>query len=88
MSDKNLPCRVPRLSEMEWEIMKPLWQHGPMAARNIYDEVPDRYGWAYKTVKTMLARLVKGTVVLWRLAFRHHHGVNAPPARCAGCTSS
>jgi BlaI family penicillinase repressor len=51
--------QIPRLSEMEWEVMKPLWKRGPMAARDIYDEIPDTYGWAYKTVKTMLARLVK-----------------------------
>ena len=49
----------PRLSEREWEIMKPLWQHGPMAARDIYAALPEDCGWAYKTVKSMLARLVK-----------------------------
>jgi BlaI family penicillinase repressor len=65
MTDKKLPCNVPRLSEMEWEIMKPLWKCGPMAARDIYDKVPDKYGWAYKTVKTMLARLVKKGVLAY-----------------------
>lgn len=50
---------VPRLSELEWEVMKPLWENGPMAARDIYQAVPDEQGWAYKTLKTMLARLVK-----------------------------
>ena len=50
---------IPKLSEMEWEILKPLWEKGPMAARDIYREVPERYNWAYKTVKTMLSRLVK-----------------------------
>lgn len=49
----------PRLSDMEWEIMKPLWEHGPLAARDIFDKMPPGNGWAYKTVKTMLARLVK-----------------------------
>lgn len=53
------PSEPPRLSEMEWEIMKPLWEKGPMAARDIYAAIPDQYGWAYKTVKTMIARLVK-----------------------------
>ena len=50
---------VPKLSELEWEILKPLWEKGPMAARDIYQEVPKKYGWAYKTVKTMLSRLAK-----------------------------
>ena len=44
---------------MEWEILKPLWERGPMAARDIYQCVPRERQWAYKTVKTMLARLVK-----------------------------
>lgn len=47
-----------KLSELEWEILKPLWEHGPMAAREVYERVRDRNPWAYKTVKTMLARLV------------------------------
>ncbi|MBI5092904.1 MAG: BlaI/MecI/CopY family transcriptional regulator [Candidatus Hydrogenedentes bacterium] len=59
MSKQENPPEAPRLSEMEWEVMKPLWKHGPMAARDIYEKIPDKYGWAYKTVKTMLARLVK-----------------------------
>jgi len=50
---------VPKLSELEWEVMKPLWENGPMAARDIYQAVPAQQGWAYKTLKTMLARLVK-----------------------------
>ena len=50
---------VPKLSELEWEVMKPLWEKGPMAARDIYQAVPKEQAWAYKTLKTMLARLVK-----------------------------
>jgi len=57
--------KVPRLSEMEWEIVKPLWEKGPMAARDIYRRVPEECGWAYKTVKTMLARLVKKGVLTY-----------------------
>jgi len=69
---------VPRLSELEWEILKPLWDNGPMAARDIYERVSEDHDWAYKTVKTMLARLVKkgalnydqiGNSYLYRPAF-------------------
>ena len=56
---------IPKLSEMEWEIMKPLWAKGAMAARDIYREVPKKHGWAYKTVKTMLSRLVKKGVITY-----------------------
>ena len=46
--------------------MKPFWVASPMAARDVYQRVPKEYGWAYKTVKTMLARLVKKGALKYR----------------------
>lgn len=78
MVDRPQNPEVPRLSELEWEILKPMWDNGPMAARDIYDAVSKDQDWAYKTVKTMLARLVKkgalvydqiGNSYLYRPAF-------------------
>lgn len=69
---------VPRPSELEWEVLKPFWRVGPMAARDVYEHVPRRYKWAYKTVKTMLSRMAKkgildydqiGNSYLYRAAF-------------------
>lgn len=57
------PDEMPKLSEMEWEVLKPLWAQGPLAARDIYAAIPAERGWAYKTVKTMIARLVKKGVL-------------------------
>lgn len=51
--------RIPRLSELEWDVMKAFWESGPMAARDVYAQTASEHGWAYETVKTMLARLVK-----------------------------
>lgn len=43
--------------------MKTLWECGPMAARDVFAALPDSNAWAYKTVKTLLSRLVaKGAV--------------------------
>ncbi len=63
MRRKPANLDTPKLSDMEWEVMKPLWEDGPMAARDIYERVPEEFGWAYETVKTMLARLVKKGVL-------------------------
>ena len=53
----------PTLSPAEWEIMKILWDHGELAARDVYAAKPQDRGWAYKTVKTLLSRLVaKGAI--------------------------
>ena len=54
---------VPSLAPTEWEVMKVLWDHGPLAARDVYASLPNSKSWAYKTVKTLLSRLVaKGAV--------------------------
>ena len=53
------PKKLPSLSEMEWEIIKPFWEKGPMAARDVFQAVPKDRNWAYRTVKTVLGRLVK-----------------------------
>src|SRR6185436_13865043 len=49
---------TPQLSAAEWEIMKILWETGPLAARDVFARLPNKRGWAYKTVKTLLSRLV------------------------------
>jgi len=49
---------LPSLSPAEWEVMKTFWDNGPMAARDVYERLPKGHGWAYKTVKTLLSRLV------------------------------
>ena len=80
MKEQSNSKNLPKLSEMEWEIMKPLWQHGPLAARDIFSNVPDKYGWAYETVKSMVLRLVKkgaiaydrvGNSYLYRAVYSH-----------------
>ncbi|HEY1600936.1 MAG TPA: BlaI/MecI/CopY family transcriptional regulator [Pirellulales bacterium] len=53
------------LSPAEWEVMKVIWDHGPLAARDVYARLPDRRGWAYKTVKTLLSRLVAKEAVAY-----------------------
>ena len=51
------------LAPAEWEIMKVLWEKGSAAARDVYVGLPADNSWAYKTVKTLLSRLVaKGAV--------------------------
>ena len=46
------------ISPAQWEIMQTLREQGPPAARDVYAAFPDGHGWAYKTVKTLLSRLV------------------------------
>ena len=50
--------QLPSLSRTEWAVMKTFWDNGPLAARDVYAKLPENHGWAVKTVKTMLTRLV------------------------------
>ena len=43
--------------------MKVLWEFGPCAARDVFANLPTNHGWAYKTVKTLLSRLVAKNAV-------------------------
>jgi BlaI family transcriptional regulator, penicillinase repressor len=54
---------VKAISPAEWEVMKVLWEGGPMAARDVFAALPPSKEWSHKTLKTLLARLVtKGAV--------------------------
>jgi BlaI family penicillinase repressor len=55
MSQSEQP---PALSPAEWEVMKTLWDQGPLDARGVFSALPDGHDWAYQTVKTLLSRLV------------------------------
>jgi len=48
----------PALSPSEWEVMKVIWEHGPMATRDIYAQLSAERDWAYSTVKTLVRRMV------------------------------
>jgi BlaI family penicillinase repressor len=51
--------KLPTISEAEWEVMQVLWEHRqPMAAQEIIRQLPENK-WHPKTVKTLIARLVK-----------------------------
>ena len=53
------------LAPAEWEVMKVLWESGPLAARDVFAALPEGHGWAYKTVKTLLSRLVAKEAVAY-----------------------
>ncbi len=63
---------IHELSRSEMEVLKVLWRHGRLSAREVHERVGPRRGWALSTTRTVLERMVrKGAAV--REAF---HGVN------------
>ena len=48
---------LPRLSNLEMQIMEVLWKHGPSSIREIMERLPGKKRPAYTTVQTMVVRL-------------------------------
>jgi BlaI family penicillinase repressor len=74
------------LSDSEWEVMKVLWEYGPMAARDAYAHLSDAQSWAQGTVKTLLRRMVQkgwlsytrvGNSFLYRAAVPRRKGLRS-----------
>ena len=64
--------KLPQISDAEWEVMKVVWDHGPLTAGEVVRRLSDdrRQGsgggepaWAPRTIKTLLSRLVKKRAV-------------------------
>jgi BlaI family penicillinase repressor len=55
----------PQISDAEWDVMKIVWDHGPLTAGQIVQHLESERDWAPRTVKTLLGRLVrKGAVAM------------------------
>lgn len=48
-----------KISDSEWEIMNIVWARSPVASSEIVDELHAKRGWASRTTRTLLDRLVK-----------------------------
>jgi BlaI family transcriptional regulator, penicillinase repressor len=46
------------LTDVEWAIMRAVWQHEPCAAGTVQESLQAEHGWAYSTVKTTMDRMV------------------------------
>jgi BlaI family penicillinase repressor len=54
---------VPEISEAEWDVMKVVWDHGPLTAGDVVNHLEGVRAWAPRTVKTLLTRLVRKAAV-------------------------
>lgn len=56
------------LTEGEWSIMEVVWEQRSCTAPDVQEQLEDRTGWAYSTVKTMMDRMVtKGVLEMERI---------------------
>jgi len=50
---------APSISDAEWDVIKVLWDRGPLTAGGVVEALASTRQWKPRTVKTLLARLVK-----------------------------
>ena len=55
--------RQTKISDAEWEVMTVLWHGSPLSSQQVVDALAESTDWSPKTVKTLLARLVKKEVL-------------------------
>src|SRR5262245_10055864 len=53
------------ISDAEWQVMNVVWDGQPMTAQEILGQLEGHADWAPATVKTMLHRLVKQTILTY-----------------------
>ena len=51
--------KATHITESEWVVMQALWTEAPLTAAEVANAIADRSEWSDRTVKTLLARLVK-----------------------------
>src|SRR5438477_8112455 len=49
----------PQISDAEWDVMKVVWDHGPLTAGEVVRHLAAERRWSPRTVKTLLSRHVK-----------------------------
>ena len=74
---------LPEISDAEWDVMKVVWDHGPLTAGEVVAHLDGVRAWRPRTVKTLLNRLVrKGAVEMNADAARFLYKAKVSQAAC------
>jgi|SRR5688572_28997759 BlaI family penicillinase repressor len=74
---------APDISDAEWDVMKVVWDHGPLTSGEIVRHVERDKLWRPRTIKTLLARLVKkGAVAVKEEQRKHLYSAKAARDAC------
>jgi len=56
-------CKIPKISNAEWEVMKIIWSHPEITSANIVTELKNKAEWKPATVKSLINRLLNKNVI-------------------------
>ena len=48
-----------QISEAEWDVMRTVWDDGPLTAARVIASLSETHDWNHRTIRTLLARLVE-----------------------------
>src|SRR5688572_25905589 len=58
--------KLPKISASEWEVLKVVWEQPFLSAGEVADKLSSQKDWHPRTVKTLLARLVKKGALVYK----------------------
>lgn len=56
-------CKIPKISNAEWEVMKIIWNNPQITAANIIQALKNKCEWKPATVKSLINRLLNKKVI-------------------------
>lgn len=65
--------RAMRISEAEWRICQVLWRRSPLTGNEIVEALADKTEWSPRTIKTLINRLVKKSILGYNIQGREYH---------------
>ncbi len=80
---------LPKISDAEWDVMHVLWEEGPVTAQRVHDALSTTKSWSVRTVKTLLARLVKKRAAIFEVEGRRYlYSARVSRAACVRAESA
>ncbi|MBZ9622358.1 BlaI/MecI/CopY family transcriptional regulator [Clostridium sp. FP2] len=64
---------IPNISEAEWEVMKIIWEQHPCTSSKIIELLENGTNWQPKTVKSLISRLLKKSVINFNAEGRSYY---------------
>ncbi|WDV44601.1 BlaI/MecI/CopY family transcriptional regulator [Clostridiaceae bacterium M8S5] len=65
--------KLPQITDSEWLIMQVLWYNPPHTSSDIMKQLSAKTNWKPTTIKTLLSRLVKKSIITYEVKNRAYY---------------
>lgn len=56
-------CKIPKISNSQWEVMKIIWRHSKITSSKIIQELKNKKDWKPSTIKSLINRLLNKNII-------------------------